>query len=173
MLFTSAAHDDQGRGDQEGERGSRAATPRTAAAPRRPRARRPLAETARSAAATPRRSSTGPGASAIPIRRTSPECHPKVAMADAIIALTTNIAIKDQQADRVQARVVRHRQRRNARRREAGSDEVQRSAACDHVAASQAATRDSQRRRVRHSRGATAWKNGRSACSPASTRAWA
>ena len=52
-------------------------------------------EAARSAAATPKRSSTGPGASAIPIPRTMPRCHPKVALGDAVIALTTNIAIRE------------------------------------------------------------------------------
>ena len=48
----------------------------------------------RSAAATPRNWSTGPGASAIPPRRTSPAAVPKVAMGDAIIALTTNMAAR-------------------------------------------------------------------------------
>ena len=55
----------------------------------------PTGPRATSAAATPRRSSTGPGASATrPRPRIQPRCHPKVALADAVIALTTNIAAR-------------------------------------------------------------------------------
>ena len=53
-----------------------------------------------------------------------PRCHPKVALGDAVIALTTNMAARQGRADRVQEGVVRHPQRRDARRRQAGSDAV-------------------------------------------------
>ena len=75
-------------------------TPRPAAR-RRPWPRPPAAGR-RSAAATPRRWSIGPGASAIRPRRTSPVAVPKVAMGDAIIALTANMAARQGSADRVQ-----------------------------------------------------------------------
>ena len=60
------------------------------------------------------------------IRNPSPEnqprCKPEVAIADAVIALVSNIALANPDhaaADRVQAGVVRHRQRRDARGHEA------------------------------------------------------
>ena len=64
------------------------------------------------------------------IRHPSPEnkprCHPKVAMADAIIALTTNMAAEQGTPIEFKEDVVRSRQRRNARgdqaRREARRD---------------------------------------------------
>ena len=49
-----------------------------------------------------------------------PHCHPKVALGDAVIALTANMAARQGRADRVQEGVVRHRQRRDAGRRQAG-----------------------------------------------------
>ena len=46
-----------------------------------------------------------------------PRCTPKVAMADAIIALTTNIAVRDRPADQVPQGVVRRDQGRHARKK--------------------------------------------------------
>ena len=49
----------------------------------------------RSAAATPRSWSTGRGASAIRAPENQPRCGPKVAMGDAVIALTANMAARE------------------------------------------------------------------------------
>ena len=103
MLYRTSRHDEQdpawstrrqadegidGRGRARRQRRSRLGGDRR---------RRPWQAT--SAAATPRRSSTGPGASANPDNptRIQPHCHPKVALADAVIALTTNIAAREGQ----------------------------------------------------------------------------
>ena len=53
-----------------------------------------------------------------------PRCHPKVALGDAVIALTTNMAARQGRADRVQEGMVRHRQRRDAGRRQTGREAV-------------------------------------------------
>ena len=47
-----------------------------------------------------------------PVPENTPRCHPKVALADAVIALTTNIALPQSRtrANRVQERVVRSQQ---------------------------------------------------------------
>ena len=50
---------------------------------------------ARSAAATPRSSSIGPGASRTRTRAKKPRCGPEVALADAVIALVSTMAIRD------------------------------------------------------------------------------
>ena len=89
LLFKDSRHLDQGR--REGRQGrARRSTRRPAARARRSPRRPPTA--ARSAAATPRRSSTGPGASAT-TRPNQPRCRAEVALGDAVIALATNVAI--------------------------------------------------------------------------------
>ncbi len=74
-----------------------------------------------SAAATRKRSSTGPGAFAIPIPKNKPHCTPEVALGDAVIALTSNMAIAKQTTNRIQARMVRSGPQRNAGRQQAAA----------------------------------------------------
>ena len=54
-----------------------------------------------------------------PAPENQPRCGPKVALGDAVIALTTNMAARQGAQDRVQEGVVRRPQRRNAGRRSA------------------------------------------------------
>ena len=54
-----------------------------------------------------------------PAPENRPRCHPKVAMGDAVIALTTNMAAREGRRIEFERGVVRQRQRRNPRRRQA------------------------------------------------------
>ena len=69
------------------------------------------------AAATAKKSSTGRGAFKQSRRSNKPHCTPEVALGDAVIALTSNLAIAARQADRIRPEVVRPERRRHARRR--------------------------------------------------------
>ncbi len=85
----------------KGKDGGRRSTRPKAAARPRPSAKLAL-EPVPPAAATPKRSSTGPGASAIRSPENQPQCQPKVALGDAVIALTTNIAIATGRKSRIE-----------------------------------------------------------------------
>ena len=98
-------------------RSTRAATP----------SRRPSARSARCPpnAATPRSWSIGPGASATRRPENLPRCHPEGGHGRRGDRPDDQHGRPARRADRVQEGVVRHRQRRNARRRQAGRDAVQ------------------------------------------------
>ncbi len=172
--------------------GRRSTPPRAAAAKPRPSARRP-SNRGRPAAATPKSWNIGPGASAIRIPQNLPRCHPEVALGDAVIALTTNIAIRENRRIEFKPEWFDDRQRRNARRHQTGRLPLVVSGA---QRLPQAAGRKSPgvkrrgrrplgshckcgqifavpRRSSRNSPENPSWKNGRSAYSPASTPAWA
>ena len=89
-------------GDDDRRPASRSSKPARPGAARRPRPAKAGTTARPSAAATARRWRTSPTASSCGARamdkdRRLPRCHGEVAMADAIIALTSNLAMKKRQ----------------------------------------------------------------------------
>ena len=90
MLYKDA--DVASRSASRRTRAATASIRKPAAVTPRPALPKPLPK-GRSVAATPRKSSTGRGAFAIKTKTTNHAAIPKIAMADAVIALTTNVAM--------------------------------------------------------------------------------